>query len=214
MFLLDARKPMNNMSITPHNEASLKATFLEHMLHNVPFDGWTLDCFYHTAKQLNLPKPAARELFRNTLADIVDYFMRSIDAEMATRLKEQNIASLRIRDRIKTAVQTRLAILTPYRPHIERLVSYYSLHPCQATQSLYQTTDTIWHLAGDTTTDYNHYSKRILLGMVYSSTLLYWLKDNSTNYEDSWHFLDRRIENVLNIGKIKQALKQRLVFKT
>lgn len=184
-----------------------KAAFLETMLEHVPFDGWTDTCFYQTAKDLDMVPAAARELFRGRSSEVVDYFMRSIDAEMMLRLEEKELDLLRIRERIKLAVQVRIEILTSYKPAVKRLMSYYSLHPCEATQSIYKTTDTMWHMAGDTSTDYNHYSKRILLGVVYSSTLLYWIDDYSDDHHDTWQFLERRIDNVLSIGKLKSSFK-------
>ena len=72
---------------------------------------------------------------------------------------------------------------------------------------LYRTVDAMWRAAGDTATDYNFYTKRMLLSGVYGSTLLYWLDDESADYEDSWAFLDRRIADVMTIEKTKGRLK-------
>ena len=56
--------------------------------------------------------------------------------------------------------------------------------------------------AGDTSTDYNFYSKRALLAGVYSATLLYWLNDKSEGYEATWAFLERRVADVLKVPKV------------
>jgi len=63
--------------------------------------------------------------------------------------------------------------------------------------------DEIWYQSGDTSTDFNWYTKRTLLAGVYISTELHMLNDKSDNYNDTWQFLDRRIENIMNFGKIK-----------
>jgi ubiquinone biosynthesis protein COQ9 len=60
-----------------------------------------------------------------------------------------------------------------------------------ALQLLYRTVDAIWYAAGDTSTDFNFYTKRATLAGVYSSTLLYWLNDRSEGSEATWSFLDR-----------------------
>jgi ubiquinone biosynthesis protein COQ9 len=60
--------------------------------------------------------------------------------------------------------------------------------------------DAIWHAAGDTSTDYNFYTKRMLLAGVYSATLLFWLNDESEDFAATWAFLDRRIGEVVRIG--------------
>jgi ubiquinone biosynthesis protein COQ9 len=61
----------------------------------------------------------------------------------------------------------------------------------------------MWRLAGDTSTDYNHYTKRMTLGAVYSSTLLTWLNDESDGWTETAAFLDRRIDDVMRFEKAK-----------
>jgi ubiquinone biosynthesis protein COQ9 len=75
------------------------------------------------------------------------------------------------------------------------------LHPLENIKINYRTVDEIWRLAGDTATDWNFYSKRILLSGVYTSTLLYWLGDKSKNSESSWSFLNNRLTEVSQFGK-------------
>ena len=43
--------------------------------------------------------------------------------------------------------------------------------------------------------------------------LLYWLSDDSRDSEDTWSFLERRIEDVMKIPKIKAGLKDGVVLK-
>ncbi|HWA50980.1 MAG TPA: COQ9 family protein, partial [Dongiaceae bacterium] len=71
-----------------------------------------------------------------------------------------------------------------------------------ALKLLYRTVDAMWYAAGDTATDFNFYTKRALLAGVYSSTVLYWLNDRSADCADTWAFLDRRIEEVMQVPKI------------
>src|SRR5712671_1257964 len=67
--------------------------------------------------------------------------------------------------------------------------------------------DAMWYAAGDTSTDFNFYTKRATLAGVYSSTLLYWLADRSPGSEATWGFLDRRIDDVMKIEKLKAQVK-------
>jgi ubiquinone biosynthesis protein COQ9 len=72
-----------------------------------------------------------------------------------------------------------------------------------ALRLLYRTVDAIWYAAGDTSTDFNFYSKRALLGGVFSSTMLYWLNDRSPDDEATWAFLERRLADVMRFEKLK-----------
>ena len=77
-----------------------------------------------------------------------------------------------------------------------------------ALRCVYHTVDAIWHLAGDTATDWNFYSKRGLLAAVYTTTVLYWLEDESEGFTDTWAFLDRRISDVMKVPKAAARCRQ------
>jgi ubiquinone biosynthesis protein COQ9 len=60
--------------------------------------------------------------------------------------------------------------------------------------------DEIWFLAGDTSVDASWYTKRASLSAVYSSTELFMTTDRSEGWAETEHFLDRRLEEVRNVG--------------
>ena len=61
----------------------------------------------------------------------------------------------------------------------------------------------MWRLAGDTATDFNHYSKRTILSSIYAATLLVWLDDDSEGWSETRAFLDRRLADVGRFEKWK-----------
>ena len=67
----------------------------------------------------------------------------------------------------------------------------------------WRTADCLWRNAGDTSSDFNHYTKRLTLGAVYASTLLTWIDDQSEGFADTAAFLDRRLANVMSFEKWK-----------
>jgi ubiquinone biosynthesis protein COQ9 len=113
---------------------------------------------------------------------------------------------------VTLAIKTRLSLLIPHREAARKTATFLSLpyHVPKASRLLYQTVNEIWYYAGDASTDYNFYTKRGLLGWVYSATFLYWLRDHSDGFEITWIFLDRRIEEVLTLPKLPQKILQRL----
>ena len=64
----------------------------------------------------------------------------------------------------------------------------------------------MWRLAGDTATDYNHYTKRTILAGIYAATLAVYVTDESEGKADSRAFLDRRIDGVMRFEKAKAQL--------
>jgi ubiquinone biosynthesis protein COQ9 len=113
-----------------------------------------------------------------------------------------------VRDRVKTAVLTRLELAAPYREAVRRALALEALpqHAPRALKQLYRTVDAIWYAAGDTATDFNFYSKRMLLAGVYAATLLHWLDDRSENFAGTSAFLDRRLVDVMRIQQAKGKL--------
>ena len=92
---------------------------------------------------------------------------------------------------------------------MRRLVQTFALphHFADGLEALYQTVDAMWQAAGDSATDFNFYTKRMTLAAVHSATVLYWLNDSSDAFENTWTFLDRRIEDVMRIEKAKAKLR-------
>ena len=109
---------------------------------------------------------------------------------------------MKVRERIATAVRLRLEQVAPHREAVQRGLAFFALPQNAAIglKCLYRTVDAIWYAAGDRATDYNFYSKRLLLAGVYSSTLLVWLNDTSEDQAETWAFLERRIAEVLQVA--------------
>ncbi|MFQ3665049.1 MAG: COQ9 family protein, partial [Sphingomonadaceae bacterium] len=116
----------------------------------------------------------------------------------------------KVREKVKGAIRTRLEMAAPDREAIRRAASILSLpgNVPLATRLTWGTADAIWRAAGDTATDFNHYSKRAIAGAVYSATLFVWMADESEGFADTWAFLDRRIDGVMRFEKWKARLNR------
>jgi len=187
---------------TKGQRLDLRARILEAALPDVAFDGWTDALLARAAARLGLAESEVEEAFPAGADDLVRYFSRWADEKMLQKLPPPKLEKMRVRDRITLGVRTRLEILTPYRAAMSAALSFMARPPRtrQLPKMVWQTADAIWRRAGDTSTDYNHYTKRLLLSGVLTSTTLYWLNDDSEGAERSWQFLDNRIDNVLKIG--------------
>ena len=103
----------------------------------------------------------------------------------------------------------RLSYCLPYREAIRSslLITALPKNSKKSLNILYKTCNSIWRLAGDQSTDFSFYTKRLSLGAVYASTLLFWLNDNSLDQEETDNFLKRRLSDISMIGKIKKPIK-------
>lgn len=174
-------------------------------LPHIPFDGWTRTALIRGASDINIDKAEADALFPCADRDMIAWHSQMADRRMLAALQEMDLDSLKIRERIATAVMTRLQQNIGDREAVRRGLAILSRpgNAGLALKLLYQTVDDMWFAAGDRSADWNFYSKRLLLGGVYSSTLMVWLNDNSDGFAETRAFLDRRIENVMQVPKIK-----------
>ncbi len=192
------------------DDAALKAAILEVALKNAPFDGFTDRLLERAGKEIGADKDALARLFPQGPLDLVEAFSRRCDAELEERLATLGLASMKVRARISTAVLERLAILRPHKEAARRAAAFLSLPPHLglATRLLYRTVDIMWRAAGDTSTDFNFYTKRGILAGVYSATLVCWFNDTSEDESATRDFLAARIENVMQFEKFKAEARE------
>ena len=180
----------------------LREELLQASLAHVAFDGWSRTTLRAAARDLGVDPVLAFNAFPGGEAELIEAFSTWADHRMLDALAESDLAAMRVRDRIATAVRSRLELLEPHREAVRRGLAFLALPPNAAlgVKCLYRTVDAIWYAAGDRATDYNFYTKRLLLAGVYSSTLLVWLNDVSEGRAETWAFLERRIAEVLEVG--------------
>jgi ubiquinone biosynthesis protein COQ9 len=172
---------------------------------NAVFDGWTAKAVESAAAQQGVEPAQARLAFPKAAPAMIDAYIQAVDREMAKRLPTQKLAKMKIREKIRSLVWARIEIMGPARESVRTALSILSM-PQNVPLGMrigWRTADLMWRAAGDTSTDYNHYTKRRTLGAVYGSTLLAWLDDDSDGWADTAAFLDRRIDNVMQFEKWK-----------
>jgi ubiquinone biosynthesis protein COQ9 len=186
----------------------LKDRLLEAALVHVPFDGWSDRTLRAAATDAGIDLALARAMFPRGGVDLALAYHARGDAEMAARLQAMDLSALRFRDRIATAVRTRLELAD--RELVRRGSTLFSLpqHAPDGARAIWATADRIWTALGDTSKDLNWYTKRATLSGVYGATVLYWLGDESSGHQATWDFLDRRIEEVMQVEKLKARLKE------
>jgi ubiquinone biosynthesis protein COQ9 len=188
------------MTMTSHS-------MLEAILPHVAFDGWSEEAFSAAAKDLALPLEDARALCPRGAVDLAILFHTQGDAAMVEALNEADLSEMRFRDKVAYAVQLRLDAVDD-KEAVRRGSALFALpHMApEGTKLIWGTADAIWTALGDTSTDVNWYTKRATLSAVYGSVVLYWLGDDSLDGQATRTFIDRRIDNVMQLEKLKAAV--------
>ncbi len=170
-------------------------------LAHVPFEGWSLAALKAGARDLDVDSGMASVIFPGGGRQACAHFSRSADRAMTDAFEPDELAGLRMHERISRLVAARLDALAPHREAVRRgmtLLAFPRNAPLGA-RLLYRTVDDIWHAAGDRSADFSFYTKRGLLAGVVASTTLYWLDDGSEGRIRSRRFLDRRLADVMRL---------------
>ncbi|MDP6708170.1 MAG: COQ9 family protein [Alphaproteobacteria bacterium] len=198
--------------MTGSRDLAAKRRLLSAALVEVPFDGWSERTLRRAASAAGLGRSEATRLFPGGVGALVAFHLEEVDSAMLAELARRDLAAMRVRDRIQTAVRVRLELQARHREAVRRTLAYLALpgNGRRALSALGRTVDRIWRAAGDQATDFNYYTKRALLAGVYGATVLFWLDDDSDGHEATWAFLDRRIDEVMSIEKARGRVAKRL----
>jgi ubiquinone biosynthesis protein COQ9 len=202
----------------------LRGRLVAGMLRHAPFDGWSERALQAAARDEGVTREMALIAFPGGPAEIADFFTAEADRQMAegitSALAEAETSQVqatpggagrvKVREKIALAVRIRLEQHAAHREALRALASFLAMpaHATLGARSLWRTVDAMWRAIGDTSTDFNYYSKRTLLAGIYGSTVLVWLDDHSEGFADSFAFLDRRIDGAMVIERGKARLQR------
>ncbi len=186
---------------------------LDAALPHVAFDGWSDATFRAAVAESGVEPALAATLAPRGAVDLALAFHRRGDARMVEGLKAMDLSAMKFRQRVATAVRLRLELVED-REAVRRGTTLFALpqHAALGAKAIWGTADAIWTALGDTSDDFNWYTKRATLSGVYGATVLFWLGDDSAGHADTWAFLDRRIEDVMQIEKVKAQVNKNPVL--
>ncbi|HEY0624626.1 COQ9 family protein [Sphingomonas sp.] len=189
----------------------LRIALAPHLAPNAAFDGWNARAVEAAADAIGADRDVARLAVPGKAIDMIDLWFAQIDRQMAQALPPETLGAMKIRARITALVEARLDALAPNREALRRALAILAMphNAPRAAQLGWRSADTIWRLAGDTATDYNHYSKRAMLAGIYAATVAVLLNDESEGQAETRAFLARRIENIMQFEKAKAKLAGR-----
>lgn len=191
-----------------------KSQLVEAALGHVVFDGWSDVTFRAAVEDSGVDPALARSLCPRGAVDLAVAFHKAGDADMAARVAAEDMSALRYSQKVARAVQIRFEVI-PDKEAVRRGTTLFALpqYAGEGAALIWGTADAIWRTLGDTSDDINWYTKRATLSGVYSSTVLYWLGDDSLDGQATWSFLERRIDDVMRIEKFKARANDNPVLK-
>lgn len=172
---------------------------------NAVFDGWGEAAVDSASAAAGVDPAVARLAFPTDQAGMIAAYVEAVDEALVAAFPPETIAAMRVSARIRALVVKRLELMAPAREAVRRALAILAMPQNLPTAARlgWRSADTMWRLAGDVATDFNHYSKRAILGSIYTATLLVWIDDDSEGIADTLAFLDRRLAGVGRFEKTK-----------
>ncbi|HEV7233475.1 MAG TPA: COQ9 family protein [Sphingorhabdus sp.] len=189
----------------------IRLALAKSVARNAAFDGWSGAAVKIAAEEHGVEPDVASLAFKGGAMALIDAWIESIDLELAERLPVEKLNAMKIRERITALLATRMEIMAPDREALRRAMAIMTMpqNLPRASKIGWRSADRMWRLAGDSASDFNHYTKRMTLSAVYGSLLTVFVNDESDNFADSRAFLDRRIDNVMQFEKVKAQTRAR-----
>lgn len=172
------------------------------------FDGWTAQAVQQAAEATGTDPALADFAFREGPMAMISAWIDHVDATMSTGVGGGALSNMKIRERIRRLVWARLEAISGREEALTRALSIMAMPQNLAASAKlgWRSADAMWRLAGDTATDYNHYTKRAILAGIYAATLQVFARDNSEDKAETRAFLDRRIDGIMRFEKAKAQL--------
>ena len=196
----------------PHHQKmqdSIKKKLLNKALEVIQVEGWHSNLLKNLDSELKLPQGTASAIFPGGVTQLAEFYNEYVDNGMIKEYNSKLSSYMKISEKIRLCIISRIKFLSTNKIAYTKYISLLGI-PTNlnlAARLLWKTADLIWREAGnDTSVDFNYYTKRAILSAVYTSTIMYWLNDDSEDFSETISFLDRKLYNVGQIGKIKRKL--------
>ena len=188
---------------------------LDAILPHVPFDGWSAAAFAAACADADMTRAEAETIAPRGAIDLAIAFHRRGDRAMVEGIATSDMAAMKFREKVAAALRLRLDVMADQREAVRRATTLFALpqNAPDGAKLVWETSDQVWTALGDTSRDINWYTKRATLSGVWASTVLFWLGDDTPGSADTTAFVDRRIEDVMRIEKVKAQVRDNALTK-
>ena len=180
----------------------MEQSVLDAAIRLSPALGWNSRMVRQACAENGLSLGDEELLLPNGARDLAVLLSRRHDDRALAVLAGVDAKSLKMRERIAAAVSARMEAGTADLDATRRCAAFLALpiHADLGLKLAWESADHLWHWAGDTATDWNHYSKRaILSGILIPALTMRWFDGK----EAAEAFVAARIENVMAFEKWK-----------
>ena len=138
---------------------------------------------------------------------MIRFFFDNLNKKLEDKNKNHNFLREPVHKRIRKILISKLEIINKDKPFFKRTFNYLLIpgNYRLLTKLLYKSVDTMWYISKDSSTDFNFYTKRMILVGIYIPVVIHLL--NNDNMLETERKLDNLLFKVSKIPKIKNKFK-------
>lgn len=182
----------------------IKSIILQKLKKIVSDEGWS-EKVLKQLLQNGVEKSDLVTFFQYDYKELLKYSLEELNNSLEKEINKINIINYSLNKRIKKILMLRFNILNNDKEFYKKTF-YHLLIPSNnkiMKSSLYKSVDTMWYLAGDNSTDFNFYTKRLILAVIYVNALFVLFNKNFDEVESN---IDRNLKKISIIPKIKDRI--------
>jgi len=169
--------------------------------------GWNDSLFEKISSHSAIRHDELIILFPGGYKDMLKLSLDYLSDELENICSHYDFIRIPIHKRIKKIIITKINLINKNKDFYRRTF-YFLLIPINykiLTAYLYKSVNLMWYIAGDNSTDFNFYTKRIILSVVYSSVILHFI--NNDSLLETEKKLDESLLKVSKIPRIKEKIQ-------
>ena len=170
-------------------------------------NGLTKNCLENISKKYGLNTDETDLLFPQGNIDLIKFALEQLNNDLEVYCRQIDLIRLPIHKRIRKVLLSKISLMNKdklfYRSIFLNLLipkKNFSL-----SSQIYNSVDQLWFIAGDSSTDFNFYTKRLILSGIYSRVMLFFFNNN--NQKELENILDKSLKRVSKIPEIKSKIK-------
>ena len=159
-------------------------------------NGWNDNLIFFISENSNFNYEEIRVLFPNGYRELLQMYLDEVNQKMINESSKLDLLHLRVHERVRELIKIRLDIILIEKKLFSKTFFHLSTPNNYkfTSKNLYKVVDQIWYLAGDTSTDFNYYSKRLILASVYTSVMVHFINNN--DFSETIKILNKQLKRV------------------
>jgi ubiquinone biosynthesis protein COQ9 len=181
--------------------------FLNYAKTHIANNGLKQNTFKDISNKHKLNLNETELLFPEGNVDLIKFALEKLNSDLEVYCNKIDLIRLPTHKRIKKVLLSKIFLMNKdklfYKTIFLNLLipkRYFSL-----PKQLYKSVDQIWFISGDSSVDFNFYTKRLILSGIYSRIMLFFFNnDDQVGLEK---ILDEDLKRVSKIPEIKSKFK-------